>query len=487
MTCGEYGPINEDAIKFKRSPGLGPVAINGTATSLYPCERSCLSLTATDSSPSAVSQKGRFGSSSGNDGALPVLSAATAALLASDAAIMMLSLSSSTKLVLLQQLKATNSLCLGNFTNYNTEVCYRMVLGGGTLLASPAWEFCGLPSALSSTAVVDFCVQDFTKCKALVVEDGATACLASDDEASGDDGGSRLGPGKEKSAQDNRPPPPPGAPQPPVLHSMYVLMFAISGDGWHGAEWYIFRAPLISIFSSPPPAPADLITMDSMRALWSRLGAYWRLALTYLDRYAPPPTPNLAAEPQLERQARAQSAIREELADDQYLDDDLVVKTDRAGYPLVDHGSLPVGKQTGYSNICLMDGCYLFDVSLGAKPREVEFVLCGQLGEAGSQGVLKIVNGKCLLLDSLVDCYRDDIKRIARWVIAFVAWSFAIFVILVTSLVVVMCRRPAGMAATMQQQYQLVAQTSSHGASGDASYPGTTRGTDEAGVEMGSI
>ena len=59
-----------------------------------------------------------------------------------------------------------NDVCVGNTTveTYDdASVCYRMILGAGSLMSQPFWEFCGV--VIPSTAVVEFCVQDFTNCE----------------------------------------------------------------------------------------------------------------------------------------------------------------------------------------------------------------------------------------------------------------------------------------------------------------------------------
>jgi hypothetical protein len=59
-----------------------------------------------------------------------------------------------------------NDVCVGNTTVETYEdasVCYRMILGAGSLMTQPFWEFCGV--VIPSTAVVEFCVQDFTNCE----------------------------------------------------------------------------------------------------------------------------------------------------------------------------------------------------------------------------------------------------------------------------------------------------------------------------------
>jgi hypothetical protein len=50
------------------------------------------------------------------------------------------------------------------------------------------------------------------------------------------------------------------------------------------------------------------------------------------------------------------------------------------------------------------DGCYIGDVTLGAHPEEVVWVLCGAIGQAGMEAIFQMSNGQCTLMASLAEC-----------------------------------------------------------------------------------
>jgi hypothetical protein len=69
----------------------------------------------------------------------------------------------------LRTLKDRNFVCMGNKTSSDDTRCFRTIIGGGTELVNPIWQFCNLGS-FPPSAVVEFCVKDWTECSAKIID-----------------------------------------------------------------------------------------------------------------------------------------------------------------------------------------------------------------------------------------------------------------------------------------------------------------------------
>ena len=68
----------------------------------------------------------------------------------------------------IRRLSERNFVCLGNATSPSAPQSFRMMLGGGTNLADPRWNFCNVaPTSVAS--IVEFTVHDWTNCTSKVV------------------------------------------------------------------------------------------------------------------------------------------------------------------------------------------------------------------------------------------------------------------------------------------------------------------------------
>lgn len=119
-----------------------------------------------------------------------------------------------------------NSVCVGNKTAIQSTQCFRMVLGAGTVRAEPLWNFCGI--IIPTSAVVDFCVRDFTECE--VTQLSTPKCM---------------------STESNK-----------GVSGMYVYMISLSSSGWTGAQYQI---------STPKNTASDVIGKNYPPAFFSRI------------------------------------------------------------------------------------------------------------------------------------------------------------------------------------------------------------------------
>ena len=106
-----------------------------------------------------------------------------------------------------------NSICLANYSSLSLDVlaqdyCVTMIIGGGTVMGSPGWELCG--EVVPSTASMQVCVKDWTDCT--IKSKSIPDCSA----------------GMVKLNGDTAP-----------AYPMYLLVFSLTKDGWHGAEFMI--------------------------------------------------------------------------------------------------------------------------------------------------------------------------------------------------------------------------------------------------------
>ena len=125
------------------------------------------------------------------------------------------------------------------------------------------------------------------------------------------------------------------------MKGMYILMYDDKGGGWSGAEYSLYSAP--ATFHGV----ARSIGIPSESNSLSNTGE----------------TSTITEKP------------------DPYIS---------RGYTLVANGALEKGRQTGYSSVCVRDGCYLGSVSVGKHPADIAWVFCGAIGSAGMEGVYKV-------------------------------------------------------------------------------------------------
>jgi hypothetical protein len=273
MSCGVKGKMDE-YYKFHR-----------TSTEMG-CERSCAMLNSTDHDNSRVEINKR------------------AINYETDKALAFISKNDTFKTFdSLRKLTYKNFICKGNKTSPSDVQGFRMIIGGGTNLIDPSWNFCGI--AIPPAAVVDFEVHDWTDCTAKIVH--KPVCNS------------------------------------PEQHGLYMLMFDELGHGWSKAEYVIYSVP------------------PTISAAFSSL---WKLF---------PSTAQLPDDP---------------------------------NYIEVASGNLKPGKQTGFDPLCLSDGCYSIDVSLGTHPENVIWVFCSKIAPAGVRdAAFHVINLSYLLLAMFIIIY----------------------------------------------------------------------------------
>ena len=308
MSCGVKGKMDE-YYKFHR-----------TDTALG-CERSCLMLNATRTeSRSKGNAKDRMLIDFDKDSALSFFTKAD----------------NFSELQALRSLTKRNFVCMGNKTSAADTQCFRIIVGGGTNLKEPIWQFCNL-QAVPAAAVVEFCVTDWTECTAKIVHQPTCPTQSSPPAL--------LPPGDATSSA------PPGQDIIPIsgpTTGMYMLLYDDKGSGWSGAEYVITFFP------------------TSLR----------NFALSVIL-----PGASGQATPRRGR----------DNADDLGGSDDVGPAVSPMGEVVVKIGSLEAGKQTGYASVCLVDGCYTADVSLGERPEQIAWVLCSMIGAAGMEGVFEVI------------------------------------------------------------------------------------------------
>lgn len=332
MSCGVKGNMIE-YYKFHRSNT--PIG----------CERSCAMLNSTDSQR-GPKEKINFSTD-----------LALAFFTASD---------TFGKLQSLRKLGGRNFICMGNKTSSEDTQCFRMIVGGGTNLVDPIWQFCNITS-IPATAVVEFCVRDWTECSARIIDQPNCGLGGGVDQylPTGPPGGS-SGPPSDPGVN----PPPGGAPgvgRPTT--GMYMLLYDDKGFGWSLAEYTILFLP---------------VTLTNM-------------ALSYFDMIPIP----MSVGPTAAKTTKTDKA-------DEGEGDDMTDDTQDPGpelgsdsgfdpsvpspdsFTVVATGSLGMGEQTGYASFCLVDGCYIADISVGVFPENIAWVLCGVIGAAGMEGVFEV-------------------------------------------------------------------------------------------------
>ena len=302
MSCGVKGKMDE-YYKFHR------------ADTAIGCERSCLML---NSTADKTDTKGRM-----KDNMLVDFETDMALAFFTKA-------DDFGELEALRRLTSRNFICMGNKTSADDKQCFRIILGGGTNIVDPIWQFCSL-STVSVTAVVEFCVTDWTECTAKIIDQ--PKCASEDFPPA------LLPPGDTT----------PSAPEAETLIKssgpligMYILLYDEKGYGWSEAEYVIIYVPV------------------SLNNLLSSV-----------------------VSPILQKSVR--NTIRD-------VDDGVDSNTSSLplGQILVKQGALAVGKQTGYASICVANGCYTADVTLGNEPEQIAWVLCGMIGSAGMNVVFGV-------------------------------------------------------------------------------------------------
>ena len=310
-----------------------------------------------------------------------------------------------------------------------------MYLGAGTSSKNPLWSFCSFPDEkelyrrkgrdisnlvdaygkqlLPSTATVDFCVRDWTECFVTGIDvpvcDGSTTGYLVTDT-------------KDRSkARGNTNKANAGAKE----HAFYLLTYSVNADGWHGAQWYLFKAPTFSakrLLSGvdrnadknrrPVPPRYDDDTTTTAAAGASYGPERTTRFLTNLvfsrrkgkkggrandDGFASPGTD---AGITLE-----DDDTGNELGSD---DQPFIHDTDVGnGYTLVSHGGMSNHSGNGHLHtdvapLCLTDGCYLYEVSKGSKADQALYVICGALGTAGMGAYVGVYDGTCTVYTLLV-------------------------------------------------------------------------------------
>ena len=225
----------------------------------------------------------------------------------------------------LRRLTYRNFICMGNKTSADDKQCFRMILGGGTNIVDPIWQFCNLPT-VPVTAVAEFCVTDWTECTAKIVDqpkcteqDYAPALLPPGDTTPSASEATTL--------MKNSGP----------LVGMYILLYDDEGNGWSEAEYIIIFVP---------------VSLDNL--LSSVASSTLQQSFTFTQIFR---------------------GFNDGI--------DSNNSTLPSGQILIKRGALAEGKQTGYASICVANGCYRADVTLGNKPEQIAWVLCGMIGSAG--------------------------------------------------------------------------------------------------------
>ena len=291
------------------------------------------------------------------------------------------------KLQSLRKLNEKNFICMGNKTSSMDTQCFRIIVGGGTNLVDPVWQFCNI-SSISATSVVEFCVRDWTECSARVIDQPLCQAAGTVDDDNDDLNDKPL-----------------KGPHPPTT-GMYILMYDDKGEGWSGAMYMIIYLPATvgNLFLSliglvPPPVGAltkrttssspSSSTASSTASASSPYSSSSSSSYTSLeDGDLPKVDDKTGTDPSPTSSPSANPSSSPDPGP--YPGSNSADPAPYMGYALVAVGALEMGKQTGYASLCLRDGCYVADFSMGTKPEQVAWVLCGVIGAAGMEGVFQV-------------------------------------------------------------------------------------------------
>lgn len=327
ISCGVLGQFNE-YVKFKR------VETAGNGTGVDQCQRDCLLLDATSDLISHEEQYNKYVDFESTPPKRFVF-----------ASNFLVERTDAQKLVSFRQFTSPNcEYCVGNSTNSHIKTCYRSLFGGGNALtiSKAIWSANNDTDGDNSTAakapamIVNVVTEHIWEFCKLSLPSAAVVEFCVTDWTVCSDASIVSIPQCSTTSSST---------------SMYMLMYDSAGRGWNGAAYSVYKLP-----------PAS----------WSTMGLYYGSG---------------ASSASTSLLSSGWSVFDSQVS----LATNTTHTVNSEGIELIGTGSLGEGKFTGAAPLCVSDGCYVSEVSLGVSPHTIAWILCGSgASQAGMSLVFQV-------------------------------------------------------------------------------------------------